>query len=120
MSWTNCSTSLPQKEVKAPVFRSGRRAIVAPTSPRSGHLDTETGERLALRGQTVLAKLEPCRFRGCSCSRAAWADAEFAPVRTGNQQRPEDRLALPEVVGIIPGFGGRGCRVSSVCQMPPT
>jgi 3-hydroxyacyl-CoA dehydrogenase / enoyl-CoA hydratase / 3-hydroxybutyryl-CoA epimerase len=103
-----------RKEIKALVFRSGKDTnfiVGADIAEIRNITDSETGERLARRGQAALNKLEslpyptivaihgPCMGGGMELALAC------AYRIISNDQKTA--LALPEVkLGIIPGFGG--------------
>src|SRR5512143_1160717 len=103
-----------KKEIKALVFRSGKEGnfiVGADIAEIRGISDTETGERLSQRGQTVMNKLEslpfptvaavhgPCMGGGLELALACW----YRVISND----PKTALALPEVkLGILPGFGG--------------
>jgi 3-hydroxyacyl-CoA dehydrogenase/enoyl-CoA hydratase/3-hydroxybutyryl-CoA epimerase len=103
-----------KKEIKALVFRSGKEGsfiVGADIAEIRAISDTETGERLAQRGQAVLAKLEALPFPTVAavhgpCMGGGLELALACSYRViSNDQKTA--LALPEVkLGIIPGFGG--------------
>ncbi|HTP05001.1 MAG TPA: enoyl-CoA hydratase-related protein, partial [Nitrospirota bacterium] len=103
-----------KKDIKALVFRSGKEEsfiVGADIAEIKAITDTGTGEQLALRGQTILSKLETLPFPTVAaingpCMGGGLELALACTYRVlSNDQRTA--LALPEVrLGIIPGFGG--------------
>lgn len=103
-----------RKEIKALVFRSGKDEnfiVGADIAEIKNITDTETGERLARKGQAVLNKLESLPFPTVAaihgpCMGGGMELALACAYRIiSNDQRTA--LALPEVkLGIMPGFGG--------------
>ncbi|HEX9021935.1 MAG TPA: 3-hydroxyacyl-CoA dehydrogenase NAD-binding domain-containing protein [Nitrospirota bacterium] len=102
------------KEIKALVVRSGKAGnfiVGADIAEIRNITDEETGERLALKGQAVFAKLESLPFPTVAaihgpCMGGGLELALSCSYRVvSNDQKTA--LALPEVkLGIIPGFGG--------------
>jgi 3-hydroxyacyl-CoA dehydrogenase / enoyl-CoA hydratase / 3-hydroxybutyryl-CoA epimerase len=104
----------PRSEIKALVFNSGKDGsfiVGADIAELRKISDTETGERLARRGQIVMNKLEALPFPTVAaihgpCMGGGLELALACTYRViSNDQKTA--LALPEVkLGIIPGFGG--------------
>jgi 3-hydroxyacyl-CoA dehydrogenase/enoyl-CoA hydratase/3-hydroxybutyryl-CoA epimerase len=103
-----------KKDIKSLVFRSGKKEsfiVGADIAEIKAITDPGTGERLALRGQAILNKLENLPFPTVAaihgpCMGGGMELALACTYRViSNDQRTS--LALPEVrFGIIPGFGG--------------
>ena len=103
-----------RRDIKAMVIRSGKESsfvVGADIAEIRGITDAATGEALALRGQSILNKLESLPFPTVAaihgpCMGGGMELALACSYRViSNDQRTA--LALPEIkLGILPGFGG--------------
>ncbi len=103
-----------KKEIKALVFRSGKEGnfiVGADIAEIQEVKDRDAAERLARRGQEVLAKIESLPFPAVAaihgpCMGGGLELALACAYRVISND-PKTALALPEVrLGILPGFGG--------------